>query len=274
MRGDLGTGMADLLVTSLMKTERFTLVERADLDAILSELDLQRKGITREEGKIPAKRIMNVQYLIKGTITDFNHISMGSLGVGVKSTHIGGRGSEAIVSLVIMVVDVETGEILLSTTASSKVYGRGFDFAAAYNDISFGGQTFYRTPLGKATRAAIEQSVKEIVKTIGNVQWQPAIISIQDDRIVINGGKDRRVKPGSLYRIIAQGERIYDTETGDYLGATPGDELGIIEVTEIFDKFSYARLVEGECGEIGFRLSAFSSQETYEYQREHADGLK
>jgi curli biogenesis system outer membrane secretion channel CsgG len=261
MKWDLGTGMADVMVTGLMDTERFTVVEREDLNAILKELDLQNKGMTRSEGRVPLKRLINVQYLIKGTVTDFSHISRGSIGVGTKSTGFRGRAATALVSMVITVIDVESGEILLSTTKSSRVRARGIDLKAAYEGISFGGQAFYRTPLGKATRSAIDDAIEEVVDTIGRQPWRPSIIDIDDDKVVLNGGNDRRVKPGHFYQIMKPGERIFDTETGDYLGTTPGEGIGIVEVTEVYGKFSYAVCRQGETGEVGFRLQRLSSKE-------------
>jgi curli biogenesis system outer membrane secretion channel CsgG len=261
MKWDLGTGMADVMVTGLMDTERFTVVEREDLNAILKELDLQNRGRTRPEGKVPSQRLINVQYLIKGTVTDFSHISRGGIRVSTSSTGVRGRAATALVSMVITVIDVESGEILVSTTKSSRVRARGIDLNAAYEGISFGGQAFYRTPLGRATRSAIDDAIEEVVDTIGSQPWRPAIIDIDDDRVVLNGGRDRRVKPGHLYQVMQPGERIFDTETGNYLGTTPGEGIGLVEVTEVYNKFSYAVCREGETGEVGFRLHKLSSKE-------------
>ena len=259
---DLGNGMADVMVNSLIHTGRFTVVERQNLDAILRELDLQHGDITRPEGKLRKQRIINVQYLIKGTVTDFSHIGSGGVGIGVKSTHIRGGGNTAVVSIVVSVIDVETGEILLSTTKSSKVHARRFDVAAAYKDIAFGGDAFSRTPLGKATARAIDDAVADIVRSIGSIPWFPAVVEIQDADIVVNGGEDRRLKPGMLFYVMEPGDEIYDPETGNLLGTTPGRKVGVIELTRVFEKFSYACLRDGRSGEAGSRLVRIKSSES------------
>ena len=266
-RWNIGDGMADMMVTCLMKARRFTVIERENLPAILKELDFQRTGKTREEGKIPHQRIMNVQYLIKGTITDFSHIGRGGISIGTDSTYVGGRGSTALVSMVITVIDVESGEILLSTTSSRKVRARGLDVGAAYKDVSFGGQAFYRTPLGKATQKAMNRAIREVVDVIGSRKWQPVIIEVKNNRVVLNGGRDRRLRVGALYHVMRHGEKVYDTETGNLLGTTPGRRIGVVEVTELFDKFSYAGLREGELGEVGFRLQKLSRKESVAFRK-------
>ena len=58
------------------------------------------------------------------------------------------------------------------------------------------------------------------------------------------------------------GQRICDTETGDFLGTTPGEGIGVVEVTEVYDRFSYAVCRQGETGEIGFRLRRLSSKDS------------
>ena len=72
---NVGDGMKDVLVDRLMATRRFRVIERPEISRVLQELQLQNSGITRAQRRAAMGRIKNVQYLIKGTITDFGHVS-------------------------------------------------------------------------------------------------------------------------------------------------------------------------------------------------------
>ena len=67
----LGSDMADLLVNELITSRNFTVVERREFDRILKELGLQQTPHFRAEGRMNRGRLINVHYLIRGTITDF-----------------------------------------------------------------------------------------------------------------------------------------------------------------------------------------------------------
>jgi curli biogenesis system outer membrane secretion channel CsgG len=267
LKWDLGEGMADQMVSGLMATKRFTVLERQDIGAVLEELQFQSGGVTRKEGKVPPQRVKNAQYLLKGRITDFTHVARGGIGIGYHWFRIGGGGTLAIVSMVIQVIDVESGQVLLAKTVSANAWAAELDLAATYQGVSFGGTAFYRTPLGKATQSAIDDAIGSIVKVIGRIPWRPVINSINKEWAVLNGGEDRRVKEGTLYHVIQPGQRIFDRETGDLLGSTPGARIGVLQVVQVFDRFSYARLLKGSCGEVGYNLEPLTSDEIDELGR-------
>ena len=111
---DLGDGMKDVLVDRLMATGRFTVVERPELSSVMSELRLQHSGVTRTQRRAALGRLKNVQYLIKGTITDFGHVSTNRGMFRGFGWDLFGGGTRAIMGMTMYVVDVESGEIICS----------------------------------------------------------------------------------------------------------------------------------------------------------------
>ena len=251
---NLGDGMCDLLVNRLAETKRFSVLEREDLLSVLQEIELQHSGITRPQERVARQRIKNANYLVKGVIRDFSHVATARGGIGYKWYKIGGKGSVAVVSMIVTVIEVESGEVILSKDVTERIYSGKIDFAGVYENVAFGGEIFYTTPLGKSTKRAMEKAVKYIVKSIGKTRWHPVVSGLSNDLVVVNGGRDRRVRIGTQYSVIEAGDEVFDPLTGNSLGRAPGKRIGVLEIVTIFDKFAYARLLEGSPGEVGYRL--------------------
>jgi curli biogenesis system outer membrane secretion channel CsgG len=241
----LSEGMRDILVDALIKTDRYTVLTRRDLGAVLSELDLQREPYFRKQGKLQQGKLKNLQYLVKGAVTDFAHIKGGTLRVASSNLGLGVSRDVAVVSVTLYVIDVETGEIITSKTMEGTASAGSADFKTTYKDVAIGGKSFFRTPLGNATQEVIEQCLEQIAQVIAIEQWHPSVVKIDGSRLIISGGEDRHMVLGSQWSAYEKGEALIDPKTGDVLGQEPGKFSGRIRVTEINDKYSTAEILEG-----------------------------
>ena len=242
----LGEGMAEVLVDRLMATGRYHVVERQELGAVISELALQQGGSTRAHGKADIGRIKNCQYLIKGTVTDFGHVSTRSGAFSAFSWDLFGGSNRAVMGIVVYVVDVESGEIIASESIEESVRAKDVTVQAAYSGIAFGGSTFYRTPLGRATSKVVGRAVKRITQAIADRPWEPQIAEVQaDGTVIINGGRDRGLRSGAEFDVIRQGPPILDPATGDVIGAAAGKCVGRVIVHEVHARYATATIVVG-----------------------------
>lgn len=242
----LSEGLRDILVDALVKTNRYTVLTRRDLGAVLSELDIQRDPQFRKQGKLKQGNLKNLQYLIKGAVTDFSHIEGGTLRLIGSKFGIGGSGQVAVVTVTLYVIEVESGEIIASKTMEGTASAGSINFKIVYRDVALGGKAFFKTPLGKATRQVMEQCLTEIGKAIATEEWHPSVVKVEGARIVISGGKDRQVALASEWSVYTEGEALIDPKTGDLLGREPGELSGLIQVAEVYDKYSVAELIEGD----------------------------
>ncbi len=250
---DLGDGMRDILVDRLVATGRYHVVERPELDSVLGELRLQHSGVTRQAKRAELGRIKNVQYLIKGTVTDFGHVSTNRGFLGLPNLDAFGGSNRAVMGMTLYVVDVESGEIVSSESISESVRASDLTVQAAYKDVALGGSTFYRTPLGKVTTRVIGRAVRRITGAIADRPWLPQIALIQDDKtVVINGGQNRGLRVGEVYEIFEIGSPIIDPDTGDSIGRQPGKTIGHVRVCRVYPQYSQAEIVLGEAG--GFKV--------------------
>ncbi len=241
----LGDGMADLLVSELVKSKNFIVLERGHLSSIVDEITLQKNRLFRKEGKVSEGRLENAQYLIRGVVSDFDQVSGGSLWMGFRHLFIGSGGYTARVGLTLTIVDIESGRIVDSVQCSGKarageVYAKG-----SYEGIHFGGNKFFKTPLGNATAQAIQDGLKGIVKKVPKCFWKPMIADINSRQIIVNGGKSRRIAINQFYRVRKKGRPVTDPGTGDILEIMPGPILGVIRITEVRKKVSSAEVVSG-----------------------------
>jgi curli biogenesis system outer membrane secretion channel CsgG len=169
--GQIGNGMAEMLANALFSTNRFIVLERQSLDDVIKEQDLGASGRVRTETAAPIGEIEGADLLIEGTITEFEPGTSGAGGglggvLSRKSGIVGGilgGIKNSHVAMIIKVIDARTGRRL----ASEQVEGKATDIGGLGSlgggglAGAFGG--YSKTPMEKAIRVAIEESVRLIV---------------------------------------------------------------------------------------------------------------
>ncbi len=242
----LGDGMAEMLITALINTGRFIVVERTDLGDILSEQRLQEQGKLAGITGPKTNRLIGAQILIRGAVTEYEASkSGGGGGIVVKGIGIGIGGSRAHVALDVRIYDTSTGQVLQSHRAVGEAKTTGVALGGVSGDVAFGVGGYWKTPLGEATRHAIRDAVKFIVREMENVSWQSSIVKVDNNNVVyISGGQDVNMSTGTTYTVYGVGEELIDPSTGLSLGKEES-RIGRIEVTSVQEKFSKAKILEG-----------------------------
>lgn len=256
----LGSGMADLLVSELVASRRFVVLERANLPSVVDELSRQREQMFRKEGRLDEGRLENARYLIRGVVTDFSQTGGGALWMAIRRLLIGSGGYTARVGLTLTIVEIESGRIVDSVQCSGKARA-GSTFAQAdYKGVQFGGRLFFQTPLGKATTSAVRQGLRKVLRSVPQQRWEPLIADVNGPRIMLNGGKTRGVRVGQRYRAREKGAAVTDPLTGDLLDVLPGRVVGTVEVVEVRDSIALAKGVVGSGFSRGQRLESVPTE--------------
>ena len=119
---NLGRAAADELTTQLFKAGQFSIIERAQLDAILAEQDLGASGAVTASTAAKIGQLLGAQLMLTGSITQF---SIERVSGGFRS--FGASVSQAESKLDVRLVDTNTGEILLADEGEgTKRFGGGF----------------------------------------------------------------------------------------------------------------------------------------------------
>jgi curli biogenesis system outer membrane secretion channel CsgG len=244
---NLGYGMAEVLTTKLMETRRVTVLERQHLDDVVGEIVRQGTELFRPEGRAARGRLMNAQYVVRGAVTDFTVTEQSSGWVRYATFGLFGHGSRARVAIHLRISDVASGEVVASVKTEGTASAGGFAGEATYKNMAFGGDSFFRTPLGQATESAAGRAVKQILKGLPKDcwHWQPRVAEVAGAQAVINGGRNVGVKPGDRYVVREAVRSITDQVTGNVIERLPGQVIGHLQVTEVRPASSSARILQG-----------------------------
>ncbi len=183
---DLGSQAVDICTTLLVATERFDVVERERLDALLDEQKLV--GIVDPQTAARAGKILGVDLIFTGAITDFE----------VKRTKQGGRiglpqigkmpaidiGKETHILSIFLAVDArvietETAKIIFAGSGEIKreEKAEGWHLGLQGADISTAGAIkLDQTAAGKQLRFAIDNLIHKIIPKV-DVLYTTAPIS-------------------------------------------------------------------------------------------------
>ena len=167
-----GRGLADMLVTSLFNTNRFIVLEREKLQAVITEQDMGATGRFRQDTVAPIGELEGARLLVVAAVTGFDPGASGTSGSVSQRGGILGLGSasrigsllggyqQAHLALDLRIVDTATGRILAATNVEGKAHS--FDLAGSMLGTRASGElgTFARTPMEQAIRKAIDEAVR------------------------------------------------------------------------------------------------------------------
>jgi curli biogenesis system outer membrane secretion channel CsgG len=156
-----------MLVTALVHSNRFSVVERQNLRAILQEQYLSQSRLVDRRARVRTGRIKGADLLIVGAVTEFEPNSGGMIGGGVV-TNVGivGGFKRAYLAIDLRIIDTETTEVL----SSAKIEGSATDIAMggvmAVGGLGVGLAPYKRTPMEKAIRICIANAVGYLANTV------------------------------------------------------------------------------------------------------------
>ncbi|MCX6571726.1 MAG: hypothetical protein NT006_09985 [Candidatus Aminicenantes bacterium] len=250
---DLGTGMAEMMTTALVETGKFKVLERQEIDAVIGEQDFGASGRVDPATAAKIGRILGAQYLVYGTVNEFEYSKSGEQGgVRIAGLRVGAEQAKAHIGMDVRIVDAVTGEIPFSTRATASASRTGFKVGYSSSDFGANLAAFNQTPLGEATRKAIGDAVAKLVRDFGGeaappppLIWSGKLFVAEGGTLVIKAGTKDGLRVGdvlTVYRpktIMAGGEVVTIGE----------DKIGRIHLTTVGESAASAEVLEGT----GFR---------------------
>ncbi|MFA5100664.1 MAG: CsgG/HfaB family protein [Candidatus Omnitrophota bacterium] len=175
--GEIGSGLKEMLVTALVNSNRFRVVERQVLDHVMQEQELAASGAA-QPGGAQRGQIKTADIIVTAAVTEFEPQASGGaagigggggVGSGVLGALLGGAMNKAHMALDIRVIDTSTSEVL----AATRVQGQASDVAGGLMAGFFGGwalggglSMYANTPMEKAIRICIIEAIRYISQTI------------------------------------------------------------------------------------------------------------
>lgn len=247
---DVGDGIAEIIITELVNTNTFTVVERAQLQKVLDEQQLGKEGVLDPTTAARVGKILGVQLMLLGTVTEF------SLDTQKVTVPILGKVDVSIARCVInaKMVSVETAEIMAAMKGEGQFDRKGFALGRAFGvlqGLSFSSREFRDHILGQATEAAAKGIVEQVVEKTVDLEPilapEPAKLSgivadVSDGEITINVGSKKGVEVGDIFEVYRKIKEIKDPETGEVI-MVKKEKIAEIEITEVVESASVAKIV-------------------------------
>jgi curli biogenesis system outer membrane secretion channel CsgG len=236
----IGKQAVDILSSKLVETEKFILLERADLDKITKELNM--------ENYEPLKNMAD--YLIVGSVTEFGRKDQGKVGIFSRT-----KRQIAFAKVHIRLIEVRTGQILYSEE------GGGEAFSEAGTVFGVGERAGYDSAINdKALDAAISNLASNIIENLLDRPWRSYILGFEDGKLIIAGGKAQNISNGDIFQVIKEGKKVKNPQTNMMI-TLPGTQIGKIKVVmSIGDnpetEVTFCDIIKGD-------LSAFISSKNF-----------
>jgi len=261
---DIGKGIADLLVTNLVKDGSYSIIERKALDKILAEQNFSNSDRANPASAAKIGKLLGVDAILVGSITQFGgetkNLGLGGAGGNWVGHGLGGFGhknTKANVGLSARLVDIDTGEILAvaegkgqSSRSSTSMLGGGGNWHGwGGGNVDFGSSDFQSTIIGEATKLATDQLTTEVVAGKDKLQVRTIVVqglvaAVEGGQVILNVGAKAGVKVGDELSVERVTKEIKDPATNQVLRrlSTP---IGVVKVTDVDDASSVCSIVSG-----------------------------
>jgi curli biogenesis system outer membrane secretion channel CsgG len=245
----LSTIVSDMLISALVKTGNFEVIERTQLQRLLEEHQLSKEGLLDQATAAKAGKILGVDLILGGKLTEFGVKEHGTGGIALPLPFgIGGsfRKSTARAVVDARLVDATTGRILMAEKGegenkeSGALFGGGsfFNFIGA---VSFNTSEWTESRIGRATRAAVDQVVQKIIVLFP--LEATVLLVLPDGTAILDVGKFSGIKEGDEFEILRE-TLIKDEQTGEVV-YRERKKIGAVKVVETQEDRSKCSLVGG-----------------------------
>ncbi len=222
---------ADQLLQNLVKSRKFSVLERAFVEKIMKENKLTESEYCKPGEEQRIGKLLVADYLVVGHV-DRVEFALESKYIEItKETSIRLKGT---MKIHFRVVQTSSGKIVCANTITRKLDSK--DIPASERKNMTGGD--YRDRLFSDAAVAASNYILEGIYPI-------KVASVQGEELVLNRGEGTGVVEGARYEVFSQGEAVKDPDTGDVIG-TDETKIGLIEVTSVQQKFSKAKIVKSD----------------------------
>ncbi len=244
---EFARSLTEALTTLLVSTNRFMVLERAALAQVQQEQDLGASGRVNKETSTEIGRIVGAQLLITGDISGFSYQRSaigGKMANLIKGVNASIERVVASVSIDLRLIDAVTGEVVASVKGEGQAAQNGVGTDLTRDEKKIDGSVSLSTPLGQASRDAIQKSVAGILANLPKVPWSARVIDFRDGVVYVNAGIAHGMVAGATLEVFDPQPALIDPVSGRNLG-TPDKLLGEVVVERVDAEYSSARVANG-----------------------------
>ena len=199
----------DILSSKLAASGKFILLEREDLDVLVSEAGGNMNKI-------------GADYIILGSITEY-----GRKNEGQQKLFSSTRTQTVEAGVSIRLVEASTGLIIYSDEA------KGYAETSSTQTLGLGGSAGYDATLSdKAISAALSQLVENIINKCMDQPWKSYVLAVEDGTYIISGGASQGLEDGDVFNVYRKGRVVKNPQTGVDI-ELPGTLVGKVKVVSM-----------------------------------------
>jgi len=249
-----GGALSSMLAKALLEGGRVQMVERNQLGSVLNEAQMRATRVSGGDPSGPQIRMIPAQFLVVGSVTEFGApqhgggFSIGGVGGDGFGGALGVQRQTGKISIDLRILDTRTGEVLKAFTVTKSVSRTGVGITTDYRGLSVGSDAFGKTPLGEASRQAMQEAADRIADFVSAVPWEAKVVEADGDEVFINAGAEGGLAPGARLRLEHIGHAMTDPDTGQVL-SEQRRVLGELVVEGADAKVAHGRFTPAEPGD-------------------------
>jgi curli biogenesis system outer membrane secretion channel CsgG len=266
---DVGKGITTLLITKLVNDGTYSVVDRQMLDSILKEQNLSVSDRADPATACKIGKILSVDAIVVGTVTQFGMEShrtnvggVASYGSGyipyVGGLPFGGLGvkkSKARVAIDARVIDINTTEILGACHGAGESKRGGFSAAGC----DFGSEDFATTIAGEATMQAVDGIGGQIIAMASKIPDNQSIAAanvtgkvadVTGSTVIVNVGKNNGLAVGDHLQVDRVYKTVKDPESGKVLKELT-NTVAVITLSDVDKDSSTGTVSQGTGVKVG-----------------------
>jgi len=225
----VGRAAQDMMVTALVQGDAFRVIDRERLQALMQEKNLSLSGDVDPKTAVKVGKMLGVEYLIVGAVTEFGVTNSGASVPGyggLPSFSMKTQRMDAAIDA--RAINTSTGEIVWADTAKDSSSDKSV-YVAGAGGGSNDGQKLDKILRPVVQKLAASVSAKKLETTgLGGMSDASGIVgkiaSVDGGTLYINAGSEGGVKEGDEFTVYRVGKQIKDPDTGEVLGA---DEIKV-----------------------------------------------
>lgn len=246
-RGDRGIGRAvsDMITTSLVKSGRYEVYEREQLEHILSEHRLRSRDLLDPETAVIVGRLTGIQAIVYGSVTEFSQrekrtdlgLFTKKLGLPAVST----KKCTGYVTVDVRMIDTATGRIRVAETTRTSATG---DNRFSIGGLSGSGGALFNSSEndGTAMSMATREAVNGVVRLIAAVPLETPslkgyVIGVDGSSFFVDLGQRSGLETGAVFEVRMPGKTMVSPRTGKKI-TVAGRKLGTIVVSYVDEDYS------------------------------------
>ncbi len=251
---DIGKGIADMIVTDLVRDGTYSVVERKQLEKILQEQNFSNSDRANPATAARIGKVLGVNAIVIGSITQFGmeerKVGAGGFGgrLGGVLGRVGTQKGKANVVIDARMVDTETAEILAVASGKGISSRSGLDLAGvgggAGGAIDMNSSDFQETIIGEATRQAVDELTRQLVSQAERIQATKIelgglVADVEGNVLVLNVGRNQGLNVGDVVAIERVIKEVKDPATGEVLRVIT-QAIGTAKITSVDDRSAMA----------------------------------